>query len=145
MSSIPATIAEAVKVALNAGSFSANFTAERAYMPRKELSTLTRLAVLVVPKAIEQTRLDRRNSVREEVQIDVAVMQKVASDNVSAVDALADLVQEIADYLRETEIDAGDIDAGWMRCENSPIYSPDMLDGSGAFVSVLTITYHAVR
>ena len=55
-------VADAVVTALNAGSFSQPFTAERAYLPCYELDDIKQLRVTVVPKTVEM-QASTRNSI----------------------------------------------------------------------------------
>ena len=58
-------LAEAVKDALNAGTFSQPFTAVRHYLPRFDLAQMSTLHVSVVPRAVAGKAVDRSRSRRD--------------------------------------------------------------------------------
>ena len=133
-------VAEAVKDALNQGTFSQTFTAIRAYRPLFDLPEMKDLHVTVVPKDVVEA-LASRHSVQQDVRIDVAVQKKVADD--TETDALMTLVQEIAEFLRFSRL-ATLPQAAWIETENSPIYAPEHLEKLSQFTSVLTVTYRLI-
>ena len=130
-------VAEAVKDALNSGTFSQTFTAIRAYRPLFDLPEMKDLHVTVVPKDVVES-MASRHSVQQDVRVDVAVQQKVTSD--AEADVLMGLVQEIAQFVRFTRLTTMP-SAAWLETENSPIYAPEHLEKLSQFTSVLTVTY----
>jgi len=144
-------IADAIVAALNlpaeerGAEWSADFTAARAYVPTYELADLAELRVTVVPRGIELSLASRVEAQRD-VQVDVAVQQKLAWASNAEVDALVGLTEEIAEYLRgrrRFELAGGGV-ALWVRTENVPIYSPEHLAELRTFSSVLTLTLRVV-
>jgi len=135
-------IAEAVKEALNGGSFSQAFGAVRAYRPEYDLEGLKDLRVTVVPKALEVAPVSR-GSANHNVDVDVAVQKRTGMDT-SAVDALMALVEEIADYFRQKRLPDHET-AVWVGATNEPVYSPEHLREHGVFTSVLTLSFRVVR
>ncbi len=129
-----ADIADAVVEGLNGHTFSQTFTAARAYLPVFDLKEMKDLHVTVVPKGIEMS-LANRTQGQDDVQMDVAVQKKVASD--ADTDGLMSLVEEIANFIRQTRVFGP---AVWVRSENVPIYSPEHLGELRQFTSVLTLT-----
>lgn len=131
-------IADAVVTALNGHSFSQEFTAVRAYRPTFDLKDMTHLHVTVVPKAVELSTAGR-GLAQSDVQIDVGVQKKLSAvdEDTTEIDALMDLVQEIADFVRATGRFG---EAAWVRTENAPVYSQEHLAELRQFTSVLTLT-----
>ncbi len=129
-------IADAVVAAMNGHTFSHAFTAARAYRPVFELQDMKDLRVTVVPKAVELTTAGR-GLAQSDVQIDIGVQKKLADADDAEIDALMDLVQEIADFIRATGRFG---DAAWMKTDNAPIYSQEHLGELRQFTSVLTLT-----
>jgi hypothetical protein len=140
--SILADIADAVVAELNGHTFSQTFTAERSWRPLKALEELSDLTVIVVPKAWSQERLDR-SSMQRDVDIDVAVLKKLAAGDNSEVDGLMALVEEIADFLRGRNL-SGVPGARWIKVACDPIYSPSHFDEQRLFLSPQTHTYRAL-
>ena len=91
------TVADAVVTALNAGSFSIEFEAERSYFATRELSADEGLSVTVMPAA-DEGKLNSRTSSVHDFTIHIAVQQKLAATTSAEIDPLLLLTQEIADY-----------------------------------------------
>jgi hypothetical protein len=142
---MPATIlalADAVVAQLNATSFSQPLTAERHYQPCFELSEMTELRVSVVPRSVASKALDR-NRDGFDFKIDVAVQRKV-EPSVENLDALMELVEEIADHFRSHPL-AGFPQARCTEVANEPVYAMEHLEEFRQFTSVLTLTYRVWR
>jgi len=133
-------IAEAVVAELNAATFSQEFTAERAYMPRFELPEMAELHVTVVPKGVAVEVQDRSRA-RQEVQIDVGVQKKLQTAENAEIDALMDLAEEIAEHFRAKR-QVGN--ALWVRTEHAPVYSTEHLEQLRQFTGVVTLTFRQV-
>jgi len=138
--SLATDIADAVVAELNTGSFSQAFTARRMYLPAFDLKDMKTLHVTAVPRAID-SQAASRSLIQQDVQVDVAVQQKVDSD--AQIDVLMVLVEEIGDRFRNRML-AG-LNAVWIKMENNPIYSPEHLDQLQQFTSVLTLTFRVTR
>lgn len=136
-------IAQAVTEKLNGSTFSMPFTAERAYRPAFELQEMKELHVTVVPRGGASSVLDR-GRVREDVQIDIAVQKKVASDAPAKLDPLMALVQEISDALRGVNLPTTP-EAIWVKAENEPVFAQEHLQEMRQFTSLLTVTYRVAR
>lgn len=136
-------IADAVVTELAAAEFSMPFEPARHYRPQFDLVELKTLRVSVVPKGITIASLGRTVN-QHEVAIDVAVQQKVDAADNAALDALMNLVQEIADFFRLRRLTAFP-DAAWSKTENVPVYSPEHLESKAVFTSVLTFTFKVMR
>ena len=136
-------VADAVVASLNAGTFGQPFTAERKYQPAFNLADLDTLRVSVVPKSVSITTAARDTSYFD-CAIDVGVQKKVDPDDPTELDALMNLVEEIADHLRMQRLD--DLpEAAWLSIENDPVFAPEHLDQQRTFTSVLTVTYRLRR
>ena len=133
-------LAQAVADALNAGTFSMEFTAERVALPDFELADMKDLHVTVVPREVESALLDRARD-SHDVKVDVAVQKKLASMTNEEIDPLMVLVQEILGHMNRRNLG----DAVWRRTENKPVYSPEHLREMRQFTSVLTLTYRIAR
>ncbi len=134
-------LADAVKDSLNNASFSMSFTAQRLHQPSFDLAELAALHVSVVPKSETIATACRGNSFFD-CAIDVGVQKKVADD--AEVDALLDLVEEIADHLRLKRLD-GYPSAAWLSIEHDPVVAAEHLDQNRQFTSVLSATYRVKR
>jgi hypothetical protein len=136
-------VAEAVKDALNAGTFSQPVTAERKYLPLFTLPDMKDLHVTVVPKGVTVSSLGRNRN-QYDYQVDVAVQKKLADEGPSDVDPLMSLVEEVADFFRLKRL-AGYPNAVWARTENAPVYDPEHLKELRQFTSLLTFTFRVGR
>ena len=76
--SVAVDIAEAVKDALNAATFSQAFTATRQYRPAFELKDMATLHVTVVPHAVDVQSLSRTKQ-QYDVQVHVAAQKKLSA------------------------------------------------------------------
>lgn len=142
--SVITDIADAVAASLNAGSFGMAFNAERLHQPSFNLAELAELHVSVVPKSQTITNATRQHSFFD-CAIDIGVQKKLAPGNADAeVDALLDLVQEIADHLRIKRLDDYPI-AVWLSIEHEPVVASEHLDQNRQLTSVLTVTYRVKR
>jgi hypothetical protein len=142
---MPATIlalADAVVEQLNATAFSQPLVAVRHYLPVFELSEMTALKVSVVPRSVSSKALDR-NRDSFDFKIDVAVQRKV-EPTLENLDALLELVEEIADHVRSQPL-ASFPQARCTEVANEPVYAAEHLEELRQFTSVLTLTYRVWR
>ena len=143
--SLLADTAEAVACALNGHRFGQALVATRGYRPEFQLREMDQLRVTVVPGNMEEGRFDRQY-MEFSPRADVAVQKKVDIGNVAEIDALMDLVQEFADFLRDRELALADGSAArWVSAEWSTPYAPEELKTRHLFVAVLTLTDAVVR
>ena len=140
--SVVVAVADAVVDELNAGTFGQPFTAERNYLPCYELEDIKNLRVTVVPKTVA-IQIKDRSSTQDDVEIDIAVQQKLTTADNAEIDPLLALVQEIADYLRFKRFSPPD--AIWVGTRNEPVYAQEHLDRFRVFTSLLTLTYRVFR
>ncbi|HXH23885.1 MAG TPA: hypothetical protein VNI78_01475, partial [Vicinamibacterales bacterium] len=136
-------IADAIVASLNAGSFAPEFEAERKYQPVFELQDMQTLHVSVVPKSLAITTA-ARDSGFFDVAIDIGVQKKVNPDQPDELDALMNLVEQIADHLRMKRLDEAP-NAAWLSIANEPVFAPEHLEQWRQFTSVLTVTYRVRR
>ena len=142
---MPATIiaiADAVVAQLNAAPFSQPVMAVRHYQPVFEFSEMTELKVSVVPRSLASKALDR-NRDSFDYWIDVAVQRKI-EPTLGNLDALMELVEEIADHFRRQPL-AGFPQARCTEVENAPVYAAEHLEEFRQFTSVLTLMFKVWR
>lgn len=133
-------IAEAVVASLNAGSFDPPLGAQRRYLPKFDLPDLAELKVSVVPKSVTITNATRTSS-HFDYAVYVGIEKKVASD--VEIDALVNLVEQIADHLRHNR--SLTPTALFVSIANEPVWALEKLDREHVFVGVLTATYRVCR
>lgn len=134
-------IADAVVASINAGTFAQPVQAERRYQPTFELPDLAELKVSVVPKAVTITNATRTDGYFD-CAVDIGVQKKIAAD--AEIDGLVNLVEELADHLRQKRLDSFP-DAAFVSIANEPVFAPEHLDQQRVFTSVLTVTYRVRR
>lgn len=158
MAAVVVDLAAAVVDALNAAQAAGTaFTDDlqwkaqkRLYVPTFELSQLSELKVVVVPRGRTTARLSRGHRKEEGHSIDVGVMQRVGGVSGAGtgideerVAALLLLVEELGDYLMENAISSPE--AVVLTIENDPVYDAEEMEERRVFVSVLTVAYRHWR
>jgi hypothetical protein len=135
-------VADDVVSALNGGTFSVEFTAERVYRIQLNLETMgDSLYVHVVPRSREIESLTRSGTQRE-IVVDVAIRQHMAEGaGNDDLDALMNLAQEIADFFGPAGTAKLDGGAAWLRTEHEPLFDPPHLDQANVFFSVISFTF----
>jgi len=141
--SVITDIAEAVKDALNGGTFSEAFEADRHYQPFFELKEMKALHVTVVPKGVAVVSGTRGKN-QHDYEIDVAVQKKLDAADNAEIDPLMMLVDELADFFRFKRLEGYPL-AAWVKTENAPVYAREHLEQMRQFTSVLTLTFRVVR
>ena len=139
--SIVTQMAKAVAAELNREQeFSVEFEATFSVKPNYELTELDMIRVVVVPKTLEIERISR-SSTKYIVTIDIGIMQRLGKMTPEdAVESLGDLVDEIAEFLSDRELE--DFKAAtFVSLSNDPIYVPEFLSQSRTFMSVLSVKY----
>jgi hypothetical protein len=134
-------IADAVVASLNAGTFAQPVQAERRYQPTFGLPDLAELKVSVVPKSVTISNATRTDGYFD-CAVDIGVQQKIAEE--SELDGLVDLVEQIADHLRQKRLEDAP-EAAFVSIANEPVFAPEHLDAQRVFTSVLTVTYRVRR
>lgn len=132
-------IAAAVVASLNAGVFSRPFTAERAYLPIRDLGEMATLHVTVVA-AGRTVKPACRTLLEIEHRIEIAVQQRLASEDLAECDPLLALVGELSDHLSGGRL-PGQPAAAWVRTEHAPLIAAEHLNELRQFTAVLAVTY----
>lgn len=143
-------LADAVVTALNDGTFSLEFTAERHYLPRFKITKgeLDELKVVVVPGAFTLERFERDGLQRDD-QVTIGVLKKLAvprtathAQLLAEVDPLIALCEEIALYFAPDDDgafvfndDGGEVTS----VEASPLYAVDQLENPRQFTGVIVL------
>jgi len=135
-------LADSVVSELNGTGFSQPFTAVRQFLPLYNLPQLKTLTVTVVPKGTT-IETKARNASQHDVDIDIAIQQKLANTETDTIDPLMTLVEEIADHFRFKRLSSPS--AIWIRTENEPVFAQEHLDQYRVFTSVLTLTFRLLR
>lgn len=136
-------VADVVTAELNGQTFSQSFTAERHYLPVFELPEMKTLHVTVVPKGMTVTQIARNKSAYD-LQVDVAVQKKFEAGDLSELDPLLMLVEEVGDFFRFRTL-SGSLYANWIKTEHPALYAPEHMEQLRQFTSVLTLTFRVLR
>lgn len=136
-------IADAVVSALNAGSFSQPIAARRMYLPQFDLTAMKDLHVTVVPKGVQILPGGRSHN-QHDFAIDVAVQKKLERADNAEIDALMDLVDELADHFRFKRLEDFP-NAVWLKTDHQAVYAQEHLQEMRQFTSVLTFTFRVMR
>ena len=135
-------LVDAVKDAMNAadpGTFSQAFTAERSYLPSHELADGSGLTVLVAPRTLEGED-DTRRDVRETIEIDIGILDKLPTPYTAKADELMTFAKEVRAFwrrLRPTTMQS----AVCIKIDNNPVYSRAHIRRFQQFTSVITLTF----
>lgn len=135
-------IADAVVTDLNGHTFSRPFTALRTYLPRYKLEDLANVQVSVVPKDDVGQRASR-SQWQQDYKLDVAVQQKLGSDEQTQMDELLLLGQELADYFKDHNPTGNP--AVLIECGFAPLFDPDHLEKHKTLTTVLNLTFRGWR
>lgn len=135
-------VAEAVKVQLNATTFSQSFTAVRKALVHPELKDLaTGLNVFVVPAA-ERSITSGRKTTQHEYDVAIGIAQKVESEENAVIDPLTLLGEEVHDFFRfETLTGRSE---RWTKGQIVP-YVPAAVREQNLFLSTITLTFTGTR
>lgn len=132
--------AQAVTDAINAGSYTRQFTAVRGYVPEFVLEDTTPngLQVFVAPATHAVNNLTRGTKLHQP-GIVVSVIEKPVDLSNEAIDPLVDLVEAIKVSL------SGTINVGGQRMlgtiPEEPLYRPDVLTQQRVFWGMFTVTF----
>jgi hypothetical protein len=135
-------LADAVVADLNAATFSQSFLAARAYIPRWKLEELATIRVTVVPKDDVGERASR-SQWQEDYQLDVAIQQKLSSNETAQMDGLILLGQELADHFK-TRNPTGDL-ATLTAVAFAPLFDLEHLEKHKTLTTVLNLTFRGWR
>ena len=136
-------LVDAVVAALNGGTFSMPFTAERHYQPLFDLAEMKDLHVSVVPRGIGVEQIARDKGAFD-YRVDVAVQKKFAKGDAAELDPLVALAEEIAESFRGKRL-PGMPGAAWVKTEHSPVYAQEHMQELRQFTSVMTLTFRITR
>lgn len=147
-------VASAAVTLLNSATAQAGFVlpfvAVRDYVPLYDLeSQVAGLLVTVMPAILEERKFARL-TIGGEAGIDVAIQDYVPpADPVAALalkDKLMLLVEQVKTVLEKGLIlPEANLDCGWLRHENDPIYEPDHMLDFHVFTSVPRVIYQVRR
>lgn len=137
------TLANAIVVDLNGGTFEGRFVAQRGYRPVITLPDISDALVTVVPTNLKMEAADRRSWFYDE-NVYIGLLKKVNPEDLAELDELMALVEEIGDHLISSEL-AAFPEARCLAIENDPIFSPEHLTEKRQFTSLLTATYRLRR
>lgn len=141
-------LADAVADAVNGGTYSVAFTAVRAWLPvfRLEHGDLSAVQVTVAPMTRESAPAARGKDLHRH-SIEIAIQKDLPYESTleTEVDAMTDLVEEIADRLARRNLFAGGMTWHIEGVKIDPVCAFTELDGSRLFVSVIEATYKEWR
>jgi hypothetical protein len=138
MSSYAADIADAIRDAINAGiGSSADFEAERVYVPERDYATFAGTECKVIMPGVERTR-ETRATVRKDLEVNIIFASKLDGD----IDPTSEDANETLDALNETSEQIADAialggpyaDGQCLRVETDPIYDFEILRSHRVFV-----------
>lgn len=135
-------IADAVAATLNAATFGQPLTAVRSYQPEYGPADTGTLKVSVVPEAIDAERKTRA-TFEEDHRVSVLFQHRTDMTD-SELDALMELVEEVADHLKETPL-SGLSGVQCVAVSNAPVFAQDRLAEFREFCSLLVVTYKTWR
>jgi len=150
--SLATDIADAVVADLNAHTFTIAFTSARKWLAELKLAEVSdTLHVTIVPGTLAQTPATRTKR-QADCQIQIGVRKRPpsladAAGHVknSLIDPLANLVQEIDDFLATQQTLTTLAGVVWIASELTLPFSAEHLASWNQFTSVLTLTYRNWR
>ena len=137
-------LAEAVKDALNAGTYSQEFTAARAYDLTAELQDDGVLHVDVGIRRIDG-EIANRSEADADIEIDVVVRKKCDVDDIEKLDALMLLVLELRDVFFAKRLTTPNGKAWCAEYARKPAYFQNHLRQFRQFTAPLTLTFNATE
>lgn len=136
------TLAAAIVTLLNSGPWDPPFGATREYQRLDKLEGMTGRKVYVIPRQDETVGKIDRSRWGHTLIVDVAISQKLAEGDDAAKDALLDLADEVAEYLKTHR---PNVPAALMGCTVQALWDPERLHMENIFTTVVTTTYEAHR
>lgn len=134
-------VAEALVSDLRELGFPSSVVLQRAYLPLTELGELEALHVTVLI-AGRTTSLAGRARIQIDHRLELAVQQRLGSDDPAAIDRLLDLVEDLTRTLSARRLAAAP-DAVWVQAEHAPLVATEHLHELRQFTSLLTLTYRS--
>lgn len=142
MSAVAVQVADAVVDHLAGAPFMPAVVAQRSWLPQAELAALSTLHVTVTPvtMTIEPATRSEYDFL---CRVEVGVQKKVDPADGAAIDALAQLVQDMVDHLQGPlpAMPAAEL----TEIGNAPIVSREHLLTDHVFTSVVAVTYRVRR
>lgn len=137
-------IADAVVDLINNAEKEVEVTATRKVVPEFEMRKLENIAVVVVPRSIDSTRVTRIHE-KHRFGIDIAVMQKasMATEIESFCNDMCDVVSEIRSIVNG--VDLSEPAAKFISCGINPVYSMEHLSQHRTFLSVIKCEYDVME
>jgi hypothetical protein len=131
-------VADAIVKELNDHRFSADFIAERRYLPILELKEMGELHVTVLMQGVIASVISKDGTADRDLQIQIAIQKKLLKiEEDGEVDELMGLAEEIIAHLASIETFGG----AWCRMiENSPTYQREDLSTLRQFTSVIVLS-----
>jgi hypothetical protein len=142
-------IADAIVTDLNAGSFLFPFTAERWYVPIRDLKDLTnetQPTISVVPLTVAGTLLSRGGQFMEQYDVGIGIQKSIGGGQmtpaqiIAACDPLMTFCEQLMNFFAAKAL-LSYPSAVCTQHKLEPIYSPQHLDERRVFTSVLTLTF----
>ncbi|MBA3936829.1 MAG: hypothetical protein H0X38_05155 [Planctomycetes bacterium] len=121
--------------------FPSSVVLQRAYLPLTELGEVEALHVTVLING-RTTTMAGRGRMQIDHRLELAVQQRLGSDDPSAVDSLLDLVEDLTRTLSARRL-AEAPDAVWVQAEHAPLVATEHLHELRQFTSLLTLTYRS--
>ncbi len=146
--SIVTDIANAVVFELANHEFSQQFESKMLVLPSFESAELEILRVSVVPRTLGIERATRasskyavtRASSKYAVGVDIGIQKRIVGTPEETVSEMGALVDEIADFLKETELQKFP-EAQFHSLICDPLYVPEHLAQKRVFTSILSVNY----
>ena len=137
--SIVTDIANAVVFELANHEFSQQFESKMLVLPSFESAELEILRVSVVPRTLGIERATRASS-KYAVDVDIGIQKRIVGTPEETVSEMGALVDEIADFLKETELQKFP-EAQFHSLICDPLYVPEHLAQKRVFTSILSVHY----
>lgn len=135
-------IAAALVTLLNNGPWDPALEATREFQRLDKLPDLTSRKVYVIPRQDETSAKVTRSQWQHTLVVDVAISQKVSETGDTEKDAILDLADEIAEYLKTNR---PDVPAKLMGCTVQALWDPERLKNENIFTSAVTLTFEQHR
>lgn len=138
-------IAEAIVSALEAGSFSQEFTPALDFEPEKKHEELSSLVVTVTPLSLEVTNHSRGGS-QHDFTTTVGIQKHLADiDSTPEIKTLLDLSEEVVSALSRLDITASVPGVAWLGLDNTVMYWQPGIRDERTFTSTINTLYRGVK
>lgn len=141
-------VADALAELINGHEFTLPLTGKREYDPTFGPEEIEDLIFRTVPREEDEEAGTRTDTITE-LTIDVPFIQHLTLEDgqtlEDAADPLADLVQEVKDFLRFKSLTIGEGDDAqewkWQKTDNKPIFDQTQLTKERTYYSLVTVHY----